>query len=193
MLRLRRKRQEETALTRADRARDVGDWAQAARQYRDALAQHPGNPAIWVQYGHALKEGGNPAEAERAYRRALELDGQSADTHLQLGHVLKLQGRKEDAAAAYFRALALEQSVPPAAHELLALCWGPIAKLEADWRQHIPAFLNAVASLGALAHEQARLAREIEELHREIALLRERERRPAATPEGAVAVLPGLE
>ncbi|HJU19987.1 MAG TPA: tetratricopeptide repeat protein [Stellaceae bacterium] len=194
MLRLKRKPKKttETPLDRADRARDAGDWALAVRHYREALAQESGNPAIWVQYGHALKESGNVAEAEKAYRKSIELDGRVADTHLQLGHALKIQGRRDDAAAAYFRALALEQTVPPAALELLGLCWEPIGRLEAGWRQHIPTFLNAVASVTAFAHEQARLAREVEQLHREIAVLRERDRRPLRA-DGAAAVLPGLE
>ncbi|MGH7040121.1 MAG: tetratricopeptide repeat protein [Stellaceae bacterium] len=165
----------------ADRARDAGDWPLAARHYREVLAKDPGNARIWVQYGHALKEGGNMAEAETAYRKSLALDGQSADTHLQLGHVLKLQGRKEDAAAAYFRALALERPVSPAAGELLALCWEPIARLDANWRQHSPALLNGVASLNALAHEQARLARMVEDLRREVDALGARPDRPART------------
>lgn len=191
MLKLRRKRTGETALARANRARDAGDWALAARHYRDVLAKDPGNARIWVQYGHALKEGGNLAEAETAYRKSLALDGQSADTHLQLGHVLKLQGRREDAAAAYFRALALERPLSPAAGELLALCWEPVARLDADWRQHSPALLNGVASLNALAHEQERLTRAVEALRREVDALGAPPDRPArANGEARADALP---
>jgi Flp pilus assembly protein TadD len=196
MLRSRRKRKTETALALANRARDVGDWALAVRHYREVLAREPGNPRIWVQYGHALKESGNIADAEQAYRKSLELDGGIADTHLQLGHVLKLQGRKEDAAAAYFRALALERPLSPAVGELLALCWEPIARLDANWRQNAPALLNCVASVNALAHEQVRLARALEELRRELDALGEGNGRPARTNGEAPAVagaLPALE
>lgn len=169
----------------ADRARDAGDWTLAARHYREALGKNPANPGIWVQYGHALKEGGNAAEAEKAYRKAVELDGRDADGHLQLGHVLKMQGRREEAMAAYMRALALEPALPPAASELIALCWergeqiGKIAeRIDSGWNQHIPAFLNSVASVSAFAHEQQRLARAIEELRRDLDALAERDRRP---------------
>src|SRR5262245_45277491 len=92
----------------ADRARDARDWASASRYYRQALEEKSDNPAIWVQYGHALKESGHVPEAERAYRRALELAPDITDTHLQLGHALKIQGRRDEAAAAYLRALALD-------------------------------------------------------------------------------------
>jgi tetratricopeptide (TPR) repeat protein len=176
MLRLRpkRKRRGTPPLVLADRARDAADWALAARHYREALTREPGNPAIWVQYGHALKEGGNVAEAEKAYRKSIELDGRIADTHLQLGHALKMQGRRDDAAAAYFRAVALDPA-SPAVYELIALCWQSreaIGRLEAGWQQHIPSFLNCIASVNAFAHEQARLAREVEQLRKELDALR---------------------
>ncbi len=191
MLRLRRKRTKETSpLVLADRARDAGDWALAARHYREALARNPAQPAIWVQYGHALKESGNLAEAEKAYRQSLELDGHVADTHLQLGHLLKMQGRKNDAASAYLRDLALETALPHAARELIALCWEPIGRLEAGWQQHIPTFLNAIASVNAFAHEQARLAREIEQLRRDLDALGGGSTAPA---DAAGAVEPRME
>lgn len=108
---------------RADRARDSGDWMLAARYYREALARMPNTPAVWVQYGHGLKETGKPAEAEAAYRRSLVLDPDTADTHLQLGHALKLQGRIDEAAQAYLRALTLDRSLGHAHSELAGLGW----------------------------------------------------------------------
>jgi tetratricopeptide (TPR) repeat protein len=189
MLRLRRRRKRATLppspLDLANRARDVGDWALAARHYREALAQDSGNPAIWVQYGHALKESGNTADAEKAYRKALEIDGRTADTHLQLGHALKMLGRRDEAAAAYLRALAVESALPHAARELIALCWEPINKFEAGWNQHLPAFLNCVASVNAFAHEQARLMREVEQLRRDVDALVEARRGGSAVTHDA--------
>jgi glycosyltransferase involved in cell wall biosynthesis len=114
---------DKASVARGDRARDARDWVTAAYYYRKALDQNPNNPPIWVQYGHALKESGNPSAAEGAYRRSLELDGDVADTHLQLGHALKIQGRKIEASAAYLRALALAPALEDAAAELKALGW----------------------------------------------------------------------
>jgi|GEM_PF-1774474 tetratricopeptide (TPR) repeat protein len=169
MLRLKRKRKPEPSpVVLADRARDAGEWALAARHYREALARNPGQPAIWVQYGHALKEAGNLQEAEEAYKKSIALADRVADTHLQLGHLLKMRGRRDEAAAAYLRALAVDPAISPAAAALLALCWEPIARLEAAWRLHSPAFLNCIASVGAFAHEQARLVREIEQLRADL-------------------------
>ncbi|SRR5271170_3303065 len=122
-------RRKGSAIFLADRARDAGQWELAVRLYRQALRKNPSNPAIWVQYGHALKESGELrypdklAQAEIAYRRAVSLDPSAADSHLQLGHVLKLQGRKEAAEAAYMRAFAINPSMPCPLQELSGLGW----------------------------------------------------------------------
>jgi len=118
-------------IERADAARDAGLWAAAVRYYRAALERAPDNAAIWVQYGHALKEVGNfknpalLAEAETAYRRSLDFAQHIADTHLHLGHILKLQGKMEEAQAAYLRAFALDASLVDLA-ELRQLGWSPV-------------------------------------------------------------------
>ena len=108
-------------IARGDHARDAGRWDLAARHYRRALDRMPKAPAIWVQYGHALKELGELEAAEAAYRRSIALDPGAADTWLQLGHALKLRGRLEEAVAAYARSLALDPASPYPKSELAAL------------------------------------------------------------------------
>lgn len=105
----------------ADRRRDEKKWAEAAALYREYLDLRPGNAAIWVQLGHALKESGRSAEAEIAYGRALTLDPYTADTHLQLGHLLKDGSRRSEARAAYGRALELDPTLVDARLELARL------------------------------------------------------------------------
>lgn len=105
-------------LAQADSARAARDWRRAAGLYRKILARHPDSAAIWVQYGHALKESGELVAAERAYRDALRLEAANADTHLQLGHALKLLGQHDDARAAYLAALALNPTLEGAQREL---------------------------------------------------------------------------
>lgn len=80
------------------------DWKSARAHYAAALAIDPTLWAIWVQFGHALKEQGELSEAEAAYRRALGITPENGDTWLQLGHVLKLRGKLKHALAAYVRA-----------------------------------------------------------------------------------------
>jgi GT2 family glycosyltransferase/tetratricopeptide (TPR) repeat protein len=116
-------RRKDSIITRADRARNAQQWPRAARLYRKALDRNPKKPPIWVQYGHALKEAGDPAEAERAYRTAISYAPGVADAHLQLGHALKLQGKTEEAQAAYLRAFALDPSLPSSLQELRGLSW----------------------------------------------------------------------
>jgi tetratricopeptide (TPR) repeat protein len=88
MSRLGWKLRKSSVIILADQARDAGQWERAARLYRKALDRNPRNPAIWVQYGHALKESGelrDPdklAQAEVAYRRALSLEPGAADSYL---------------------------------------------------------------------------------------------------------------
>lgn len=89
-----------------DLARDARAWADAAAHYRAYLDHAGDDAAIWVQYGHALKEAGDLAQGEAAYRTALRLDPGNADTCLQLGHALKLQGKRREAVEAYRTSLA---------------------------------------------------------------------------------------
>src|SRR5215831_19035331 len=122
-----------SVITLADQARDAGQWELAARNYQTALSRNPQRPAIWIQYGHVLKESGHLAQAEKAYRAAIAYDRRTADAYLHLGHVLKLQDRHEGAQAAYLQALALDPSLDGAALELAALGWSKahVAQLQA--------------------------------------------------------------
>ena len=102
------------AQARADAARDRRDWSAAARHYRRSLDLDPTRAAIWVQYGHALKESGRRLEAEAAYRQATTLAPDDADAALQLGHVLMLLDRPGEGLAAFERALILMPTLKPA-------------------------------------------------------------------------------
>ena len=117
----RRRRRLDRLINRADRARDIGDYAAAASLYRRALALDPRRAAIRVQLAHMLKELARFGEAEAAYRQALAQAPDDGDLHLQLGHLLKLLGRTEDAIAAYSAARQLlpDTDIPTA--ELRAL------------------------------------------------------------------------
>lgn len=116
-------RKRASVITLADRARDAGEWEDAARFYRKALDRNPRNSPIWVQYGHALKESGRPAEAEAAYRDAAAHAPSAAEPWLQLGHLLTLRGRNSEAEAAYLRAFALAPASADPLNGLRALGW----------------------------------------------------------------------
>ena len=111
--------------TRADRARDKGNWNAASQLYRQILDIDGNLPHIWVQYGHSLKESGNVDGAIEAYKRALKIDDTQPDSWLQLGHALKLSKAHAEAESAYVRALTLAPTSTDIRRELLGMGWSP--------------------------------------------------------------------
>ncbi|WP_284948087.1 glycosyltransferase family 4 protein [Acidisoma cladoniae] len=83
--------------SKGDAARDARDWAGAEKAYRDFLSSKPDDAAIWVQYGHILKEQDKSSDAERAYRKAVALRPDDGDPSLHLAHLLKRMGRLSEA------------------------------------------------------------------------------------------------
>ncbi len=51
----------------------LGDYDEAIDLYGSVLKRFPGQPKIWMSYGHLLKTVGKQAESVAAYRRALEI------------------------------------------------------------------------------------------------------------------------
>ncbi|MBX6743764.1 MAG: glycosyltransferase [Acetobacteraceae bacterium] len=106
-------------LARADALRDRRDWAEAAQAYAAYLRHRSEHWQIWVQYGHCMKESGDPKAALLLYREAERLQPEDADVHLQIGHALKLLGRVEEAIQEYARALTLNPGNAAAQAELM--------------------------------------------------------------------------
>jgi tetratricopeptide (TPR) repeat protein len=90
-----------------DRLRDQRAWQEAAEAYARYLRLRSDDWAILVQYGHCLKEAGDPKGALLCYREAEKLQPEDSDIQLQIGHALKLLGRQEEAFGAYAMALSL--------------------------------------------------------------------------------------
>jgi glycosyltransferase involved in cell wall biosynthesis len=105
----------------ADRSRDMRNWAGARTNYEEALALDPSLQHIWIQLGHARKEGGDHAAAEVAYREALKLNPSDADGHLQLGHLFKIRDQIGAAIEFYSRALELDPGLGDAQAEISRL------------------------------------------------------------------------
>ena len=51
----------------------LGEFGEAIALYEDVLARAPGQPKIWMSYGHALKTVGRSADSISAYRRAVAI------------------------------------------------------------------------------------------------------------------------
>jgi predicted TPR repeat methyltransferase len=123
MLELGTSRSARRELSSANDARDKRDWPSAVEHYKRYLDHSPHDAAIWVQYGHALKENGDHDAAIAAYERAIALNPGAADPHLHLGHVLKLAGKMHLAMRSYLQAAAADPAGYYASLELLALGW----------------------------------------------------------------------
>src|SRR5215469_1992930 len=81
----------------------------------------PGLDGIWIQYGHVLRDDGQPDAAEQAYRRALDTAPHNADALFQLGCLKQAQG-DTDAARRYFtEALRRDKSLSGAEQALRAI------------------------------------------------------------------------
>jgi len=94
-----------------DAARDAQDWPGAAKAYVAHLKIKQDDAAIWVQYGHALKEQGLLAEAERAYRKAKALMPADTELQLHLAHLLKRLDRSDDAQRMFSELLETSPSI----------------------------------------------------------------------------------
>src|SRR3954464_15415023 len=77
-------------LARADALRDASEWSGAVPAYAAYLQLRSEDWAVRVQFGHCLKESGDPHAALLAYREADRQHRGDADIHLQIGHVLKI-------------------------------------------------------------------------------------------------------
>jgi tetratricopeptide (TPR) repeat protein len=114
-----RARAEVTALVASgDLANSGREWARAAACYAAALLRDPTLAAIWVQFGHALKEMGMQAEAEVAYREAARAEPMAVDALVHLGHLMKTLGRPSAAIVAFSRVLECDPGHAEASQQL---------------------------------------------------------------------------
>ena len=91
---------------RGDALYRAGRTAEAASEYRLAVASDPRDPDARNNLGAALADLGQLAEAEACYREALRLRPAFADALYNLGNALGLLDRPGEAEACYRRALA---------------------------------------------------------------------------------------
>ena len=98
----------------AELKRDRNELPESIRLYREALALHDSNPALYLGLGDSLQRAGRYAEAEAAFVRVLELDPDSFEARYNLGVTYGQQQRTEDAMRYYEAALALRPEHPQA-------------------------------------------------------------------------------
>ena len=135
-------------ISRANQARDLGRFAEAAPLYEEALRLLPNLGGIHVQAGHMRKEIGDFDAALIHYHNAQKLMPNDADLALQLGHFFNRTGRHVEAVDAYRKALRLDPQASDAIKAIEALgrsarltAFGYSEHAEASWEQAIRAGL----------------------------------------------------
>lgn len=108
---------------------DVGDWANAAASYREALKRDGRNAAALRDLGGALHMLKRPEEAKRALQLALEVDSTQPAAWRNLGVVLA-EEKQWDAACECFRNALKHDPNWPDAHRYLSVAIEGAGRLE---------------------------------------------------------------
>jgi len=109
--------------------KDQGRFADAARQYRAALAIEPGHVAAHINLGAVLMEQEQADEAISHLRAAVRLEPDSAGAHYNLAIAFAYRGRLDDAIRHYREALRCEPEFGEA-HNNLGQLLGAQGRLE---------------------------------------------------------------
>ncbi len=91
------------AKARGDELLAEGNWVEAERCYRQAVALEPQLGKAHSNLGFALSRQERDAEAAACLRRALELDPANADTHYLLGTLAARQPHRAEEARIHFQ------------------------------------------------------------------------------------------
>ena len=90
----------------------LGDYDEALELYEQVLEQLPGQPKIWMSYGHTLKTVGRQADCIAAYRKSLEIQPSLGEVWWSLANLKTVRFSDEDLAA-----MEAELTRPAIAHE----------------------------------------------------------------------------
>jgi tetratricopeptide (TPR) repeat protein len=118
---------------------DRGRFAEAAEQFRAALARNPGFPEAHYNLGRAYAAQGRLNDAIRYFSTALQLDPRFTDASLNIGNAALELGQLETAAAAFSHTLAMDPR-EPRAHNGLGLTYAA----RGEWAQAAACFEEAL-------------------------------------------------
>lgn len=111
-----------TLFEKAHALRSAGDYAQARRVLREALAEDPDNPVLLAEQAETLRAAGEPAAAADIYRRVLELNPADREARYNLALALREAGQEEEARQALVAAIRLDPGRAEL-HEALGLVY----------------------------------------------------------------------
>ena len=93
----------QVAITHAERFSNEGNWGEAMRAYRFALAEFPRDLTAINGFGRAAYSAGQIEIAQRAFQQILKLDPSNWQALNYLGDIQEQQGQLDLAAETYFR------------------------------------------------------------------------------------------
>ncbi|MEW5959121.1 MAG: tetratricopeptide repeat protein, partial [Chloroflexota bacterium] len=93
----------QVAMTHAERFSNEGNWTEALRAYRFALAEFSNDLTAIFGFGRAAYSTGQIELAQRAFQQALKFDPSNWEILNYLGDIQEQQGQLDQAGETYFR------------------------------------------------------------------------------------------
>jgi Flp pilus assembly protein TadD/mono/diheme cytochrome c family protein len=145
----------------------LGQFTEAAAEYRRVLARHPNDSRTLNSLGAALESAGNLPEAKIAFQQAMEQSPESCDAEFNLA-ALQLKLSQFDLAESHLRAILQRCPDDASAHSTLGVALvgkGDSAAAQAEFLHALAidaADFTALYHLGEIAIESASLDRAID-------------------------------
>jgi predicted Zn-dependent protease len=78
---------------------NLGDYSESIEVYEAVLEEFPGQPKVWMSYGHSLKTARRHAAAVTAYRRAIAVESTLGEAYWSLANLKTFRFADEDVRA----------------------------------------------------------------------------------------------
>jgi predicted Zn-dependent protease len=78
---------------------NLGDYTESIGVYETLLKEFPGQPKVWMSYGHSLKTARRHADAVSAYRRAIAMESTLGEAYWSLANLKTFRFSGEDVLA----------------------------------------------------------------------------------------------
>ncbi len=139
------------------------DYANAAKEFEQAVKLNPQLPTVHAYYGRALTMTGNTDQAKEEFRKELDNNPNDFDANLQMGTILKQDQNPEEAMKYYQRALLVRPGEPNARYfiETIRIGQGKINEAVIELEKLIkdaPDFLEAHVMLATVYYRLKRKA-----------------------------------
>lgn len=77
----------------------VGEYERASEIYAGLLGEYPGNPKVWLSYGHVLKTEGRSDDSVEAYRESIARDPAFGEAYWSLANLKTFRFSEDDLSA----------------------------------------------------------------------------------------------